>query len=380
YDHNFNEPSNQFPVSATGYFLNGYFFKDHSKTLWYGFRGSLNKEVPPSKKQMALYQHNENEPFSLPSGYIRNLYEDSRRRVWVATNTSLVRYIPERDHFEEIQFFPESESAKRANEILEDSEGLIWITTEDGLYLFDESTQSCKKIPDLPGRAVGDILEDHLHRLWISVWEKGIYVLDKYSFDILKSFEPVEGDSTSLLSKRIRTMYQDSENRIWAGDEYDNGLGLFRLNDSETGFIHYNSAPKASNYIFSNEIRFLAEDSENQLWVGTDGGLQRYDPANDRFQVYPDLINLPSITAYAIDAEGEFWLGTYSGGGLVRMRSEGSGIFGESKGLLHNDTGMSIHTRKLPVDHLGRIYYPTLRGLSVFDPKTETFQNYFEKY
>ncbi|MCB0844983.1 MAG: hypothetical protein KDE26_17145, partial [Bacteroidetes bacterium] len=99
YDHNFNEPSNQFPVSATGYFLNGYFFKDHSKTLWYGFRGSLNKEVPPSKKQMALYQHNENEPFSLPSGYIRNLYEDSRRRVWVATNTSLVRYIPERDHF-----------------------------------------------------------------------------------------------------------------------------------------------------------------------------------------------------------------------------------------------------------------------------------------
>ncbi|MCB0844984.1 MAG: hypothetical protein KDE26_17150, partial [Bacteroidetes bacterium] len=266
-----------------------------------------------------------------------------------------------------------------ANEILEDSEGLIWITTEDGLYLFDESTQSCKKIPDLPGRAVTNILEDHLHRLWISVWEKGIYVLDKYSFDILKSFEPVEGDSTSLLSKRIRTMYQDSENRIWAGDEYDNGLGLFRLNDSETGFIHYNSAPKASNYIFSNEIRFLAEDSENQLWVGTDGGLQRYDPANDRFQVYPDLINLPSITAYAIDAEGEFWLGTYSGGGLVRMRSEGSGIFGESKGLLHNDTGMSIHTRKLPVDHLGRIYYPTRRGLSVFDPKTETFQNYFEK-
>ncbi|MCB0835875.1 MAG: hypothetical protein KDD99_04365, partial [Bacteroidetes bacterium] len=379
YDHNFNEPSNQFPVSANGYFVNGYFFKDHSKTLWYGFRGSLNKEAPPPKKQMTLYQHKKDDPYSLPPTNIRDLFEDSQKRIWVGTsNGGLVRYIPEKDLFQPVKFSPER---RTVNEIYEDSEGLIWVATGRGLFLFDESTQTCQIISAIPAdSAISNILEDHLHRLWVTVWKDGTYVLDRKTGKVLKKFFPVKEDSTSLLSNQIEILYEDSKGRVWLGDRLNNGLGLFRLNESETGFIHYNSASKASNYISRNDIVFLAEDSENQLWVGTGGELQRYDPINDRFQLYPDPINIPSETAYAVDSEGELWLGTYSGGGLVHInsRTQNSSIYGESKGLLHNDILTSYLSQELAINHQGEIYYPTRRGLSVFDPKTETFQNYFE--
>jgi len=62
----------------------------------------------------------------------------------------------------------------------------------------------------------------------------------------------------------------------------------------------------------------LAQDSFGFIWVGTEGGLYRYD--GQRFQVFGLNEGLPSafVNHLHVDAEGTLWAGTYKG--LARLR------------------------------------------------------------
>ncbi len=132
---------------------------------------------------------------------------------------------------------------------------------------------------------------------------------------------------------------------------------------------------KDSLSVGSNEIRFITEDDLGRMWVGTDGGLNLYDHEGDVFYRNTNY-NIPSTNSYAKATNGKLWISTYSGGGLALV---GPGVndvelFGESKGLLHNDI---YDSSELVSDDLGQLWLPTARGLSVFDTKTTSFKNYF---
>ena len=111
------------------------------------------------------------------------------------------------------------------------------------------------------------------------------------------------------------------------------------------------------------------------MWVGTDGGLNLYDRESDNFQKN-NHDNLNSIAGYAKAAGGKMWFIAYSGGGFALV---GPGVndiimFGEEKGLLHNDvTGFD----QLALDNYGKLWLPTMRGLSVFDTNTHQFNSFF---
>lgn len=83
-----------------------------------------------------------------------------------------------------------------------------------------------------------------------------------------------------------------------------------------------------------NEVRAIAQTHDGYIWVGTRGGLARFDGIN--FTCF-DSKNTPaikndSISALCVDREGALWIGT-SGGGLIRLK-EGSFVrFSQTNGL-----------------------------------------------
>ena len=380
YDYNFNLATNPFLKDRPPY----HFLEDKTGLLWLGTRPGLYRQAP-KKQQMALFRHDPNERNSLPSNYIRYLFEDSKKRLWVGTGDGLAMYQPDQENFQVFRNDPANAASLSNNAIKsinEDADGKIWVATYNGLNQWQESTGNFKRFFYQPGETnrIEFLFPDKKQRLWLSIWNKGVFVLEKNTGRVITSFLPDDKNPSSLSSKLIDIFYQDSRGTIWLGDRNDNQFGLYKLNQDEDGFTHYLHIPGDSTSILSNEITLLAEDGKQRLWIGTDAGLNLYDYAKNHFIRYSDLSDViaPSITSFGTDTTGEPWFGTYSGGGLVAVDAEKRSFtaYGETKGLLQNDFSLSELMAK---DDFGRFWLPTQRGLSVFDPETKSFISYFEK-
>ncbi len=107
----------------------------------------------------------------LSSEQILTMLRDSRRRVWIGTDKAVYMCDAERGDVRSM-----SSSEDGANlavlAVIEDSQGGIWVGTKGGgLARYDESSGSLNyytTTDGLPNNTIYGIVEDELHRLWIS--------------------------------------------------------------------------------------------------------------------------------------------------------------------------------------------------------------------
>ena len=108
-----------------------------------------------------------------------------------------------------------------------------------------------------------------------------------------------------------------------------------------------------------NQVQALAQTPEGFLWVGTRGGLARFDGVT--FTTFnsgntPELRS-SSITSLCADHEGTLWVGT-DGGGLVRLRDGVFTHFGKEDGL----AGDTLRVIYESLD--GTLWFGTTNGMS----------------
>ena len=108
-------------------------------------------------------------------------------------------------------------------------------------------------------------------------------------------------------------------------------------------------------------VQAFAQTSDHYLWIGTTGGLVRFDGA--RFTIF-DHENTPEIKENSVFAlmasrDGSLWIGT-EGGGLVRYRSGQFRSYGAREGLSDG------FVRALHEDRAGTIWVGTDNGLLRF--------------
>jgi ligand-binding sensor domain-containing protein/signal transduction histidine kinase len=382
YNNNIHSSGNGMPARI---FTPYNFMEDETGLLWLHARPGMYKQAP-KKRQLELYRHHLNGSGSLPSDTIHYLFEDSKKRFWVGTLNGLALYQPALNNFLTFRHDQHNSATISHNTItaiVEDGDGNIWVGTANGLNLWQESTKTFKRFFYSPEKTFNCLVlySDKKQRLWLSVRNKGIYVLKKSTGEILKTYMPDTNNPTALSSTAISTIYQDSNDNIWLGSysRLNTQAGLFRLNKTEDGFFHYHSNPDLTGSISDKVIFFIAEDGKKRLWIGANVGLNLYDPVKDCFTVFISN-TMNCLTGFCIDKSGEPWFGTYSGSGLVYydMQKKIINAYGESQGLLHNDISLYADCR-ITVDDFGRFWIPTQRGLSVFDPESKLFVSYFEK-
>src|SRR5216683_2656604 len=105
-------------------------------------------------------------------------------------------------------------------------------------------------------------------------------------------------------------------------------------------------------------VQTFAQTADRYLWIGTTGGLLRFDGA--RFQQY-DRENTPAFTdnnifCLMVARDNTLWIGT-EGGGLIRYRNGVFRSFASSDGLT------SSFVRTVYQDHTGQIWIGTDSGL-----------------
>jgi ligand-binding sensor domain-containing protein len=117
--------------------------------------------------------------------YINDIMVDDDGEVWIATESSIIKY----NGGDTVEFKPGGGYwSSYINLIYEDSKGLFWLGTEDGLAKFDgKEFVYYNEENGLKGRSIYEIKEDYKGNIWVGT-NKGLSVI-KYSGEVEKSEE-----------------------------------------------------------------------------------------------------------------------------------------------------------------------------------------------
>jgi len=127
---------------------------------------------------------------------------------------------------------------------------------------------------------------------------------------------------TYISGSNIRSLHFDNnqKNIIWIGTDAE-GLDKF---DKTTGkVVNYRNIP-GQNSVSNNSIQFIHQDDEGILWLATNSGLDKFDPAKEKFLVYTEEDGLPTnyIASILADEFDNLWIATRNG--LSRMTMNGN--------------------------------------------------------
>ncbi len=243
---------------------------------------------------------------------------------------------------------PNGELGNHVQAIVQDQYGFMWFGSQYGLHRWDgHHFKTYLHDPSDPN-SIGDNYIEYIlvakdGSLWLAFWGGGV---DHFRHETGKFTHYREGGwKNGLSSDVVSVILEDRKGNIWIGSQG----GLDRLNPKTGGFTHFNNKKNDPSSLSCNEVRALYEDSEGTLWVGTGfvfddhgaqncGGLNRFHPETETFTRYvykrndPTGLAGPSVRAIFEDSKGNFWVGT-SGDGLQKMnRSTGKFIHYPSKG------------------------------------------------
>ena len=107
-----------------------------------------------------------------------------------------------------------------------------------------------------------------------------------------------------------------------------------------------------------NTVNAIVQTRDGYLWLGTQGGLARFDGV--RFTVFGLTHGLPSVQVRALceDQQGDLWVGT--GGGLCRMRN------GQFERFTPEDGLAGINVAAIARGNQGEVWVGTTDGLSLW--------------
>lgn len=130
-----------------------------------------------------------------------------------------------------------------------------------------------------------------------------------------------------------------------------------------------------------NEVTSIVQDKDGFIWIGTRGGLNRYDGYEFKIfnQVPGDsnsLVN-PSIETLFVDSKGNIWIGTKSGG--VSKYNPVTGVFTNIVSNYKNENEILSSNRILTFyeDKKGKVWMGTWnQGLVIYDEETNTSRQF----
>lgn len=360
--------------------------EDRYGYLWIGTNGGGLDVFDYKDNIFVNFCNLKNDPNSISSNDVYSIYEDRSGVIWIGTFrggiSKLNRAKMQFAHYYSSPTDTNSLSSNFVWGIYEDENSTLWIGTYGGgLDAFDKKQNQWKHYRHDPKNShslnqdkVRLSFRDHYGQFWIATDGGGFAKFDRKS----GSFQRYQHDPqnpNSLSHDGIRAIYEDSDGYFWIGT-FGGGLNKF---DPRTGkFIHYISEPLNPYSISNNYVRAILQDNSGNFWIGTEGGgLNKFVPASGKFYhfradpVDRKMLSNDYIFSIYKDKSGNLWIGTW-GGGLNKLDPERLKFsrYTEENGLADNVIYGILE------DDQGSLWMSSNKGLSAFDPKTETFTNY----
>jgi signal transduction histidine kinase/ligand-binding sensor domain-containing protein/DNA-binding response OmpR family regulator len=396
--------------------------EDNNKYIWIGTNQGLSRYNPVTE-ELHTYFHDPDVPGSVSSDRIRSLGMDNTGRLWIGTfNAGLNFYNPSEDDFTRVEFDSLNvKSPLYIKTILQAKDGKMWIgTLGDGIYCFRPSGSKTDSVFNyrtenqnhtLSNNFVYSFFEDS-EGIIVAGTREGLNILDKTKNSFERIVSP--GFSNSNMNDYYRSVIRDRSGKLWIGT-WDGLIVSDSFEAIRSGHFELIKHNRNLHHSISyDQILNIFQDRSGVVWVGTENGLNKYDPYQNQFQQLSgeafDNLKVPTATAFypyksgmliltltdgilfkngnqltpvvenfhsmarnerfyslLADAENNIWAGSYNGY-LVKINSRGK------------ITTYRHSRRNIPIYSVVQGKNDTLmigtggEGLKYFNTKTETFQ------
>ena len=383
---------------------NFFIFEDNEERLW----------VHPRGGGFSLYDQTEdalipfyNEPFSpewMFSNMMHSAYSDRQGNLWMCTRShGLEKVIFYDDTKFKSILLNDNVNSTIGNDvrpIFEDSFGNIWAATKDGkIHLYDADMNE-KGFLNNRGD-VGDgtplegiaycITEDSEKNIWIGTKGEGVYRLTRResenSFDILH-FRNDPEEIYSLSDDNVYSIFEDQNRNIWIGT-FGGGVNLILYGDKESRVINHRNELTGYPFHLGDQVRIITADKYGNICMGTTLGFIMFDadfkkPGDIDFRLYvrskndQRSIGANDIIDIFTTQSGDTFIGTFGGGisKIEKTDSLGFPVAFQTYGTAHGLPSNIILS--LQEDHRGNLWVGSEGGLTKFNRREQTFENFSE--
>ncbi|ULQ53176.1 ligand-binding sensor domain-containing protein [Flavihumibacter fluvii] len=344
--------------------------QDEKGFLWIASRNSLQRY---DGLRFLNFSHKQNDPASIPDAAISSMALDKKNRLWVSTSKNTVGYLdvnslvftpipirpveaekgrsiltlhPDRDgnillifHGGEYitydekrrEFTSESNPFKLPDgwKLLytwQDHNRNYWVGTNEGLFKYNpvsklssyrgHNTENDPVISEFGElRMVVNAYLDKTNCFWITSWNTGSLLVYSYA---INTREKTEWQDKVL--RALKNMYFDfyGVTEMKDGSIWFSGNNLFARADVKKKTVQPMQANISGEYnMLYDNVNLLFEDRENNLWIATNKGLLRFNPAAQKFTAvqnkYPgrDTSYTPDVTDFLQTQDGEILVSTW---------------------------------------------------------------------
>ena len=270
--------------------------EDHKGNIWVGSSNYGLNKMDIKTGKFTRYQNNPDNPKSISSNRIFCIYETKdRKTVWVGTGNGLNKFNPEDTSF---TYFSKKDGLNNdvILGILEDNNGLFWLTTMDGLYKFEPGTgRVIKRYDESDGLQSNEFnerasLKDRSGKIYVG-GNNGISIFDPdklvenhfippvYIVDFLLFNKSMSIDSTSILKQSIiqtKEIHLDYKDYVFSFEfaalnyiNSDKNQYMYKMEGFDKDWIPTDSKRRFVTYtnLDHNEYFFKVKASNNDgIW------------------------------------------------------------------------------------------------------------------
>jgi signal transduction histidine kinase/ligand-binding sensor domain-containing protein len=286
----------------------------------------------------------------IPSNTIRNIFVDSKNRMWIGTTEGLA-YL-ENDKIKIVDLGTKKVTGNFVRTISE-SNGNIWIGTEEGLAFIDSKNPGkANRVPNLNYR-VSLMDQKNDSTAIIGTFEKIILEFDTKRLKIKKVI-PINGIPTCLLR------FNDS---FWIGTS----SGVLKTDLS--------LRPQTTLSKLKDEFIYgLTNDSEGNFWISSNGGIIKYNPKTDQIFRFNqnDGIQASEFNGYSTfkDKNGRIYMGGIRGLNYFHPKEINTPIT-EPKNILTNES------TKIKIKNIS-YFEESTKGNEIISPENVDFNRKFK--
>jgi signal transduction histidine kinase/ligand-binding sensor domain-containing protein/DNA-binding response OmpR family regulator len=270
-------------------------------------------------EKMQLWTPNE----GLSNSHISQIYQDSQGYIWIATENGLNKF--NGYNFTVYSEQPDDSTSLRGNyvyTVLEDKRGIFWVGSMGGLLQYDRE-KDCfhpfliqDKIPFYLDRVTW-LLEDRQGNIWVSYPNNGTICLDA------ETLKPTfyNKNNSEIKDDNIDCAYEDSFGNLWLGTKVN---GVYLFNPETKSVKHFKYNPAVPGNLSDDRVFSICEDSFGRILVGTlGGGVNIFDRPTQTFTTMKsgNSVLENQIFSMKLNKNGELWLGT-DGAGIIRYNAE----------------------------------------------------------
>ncbi|MEJ2103160.1 MAG: two-component regulator propeller domain-containing protein [Ignavibacteriaceae bacterium] len=319
-------------------------------------------------------------PEGLSNSTVNYIFQDSNGFLWISTNDGLNRY--DGNNIKVFKNDPNDSTTIPTNDcyaIAEDADGYIWIGVSNNIFAKYDPKDETFHSYHLETAHVTKIsysysaLLDSKGNLWFGSTYHGIQKFNKSK----NKFEQIHLDASNNNTQwgNIFSITELKNGNILVAD-YANGINIYneKLNLFQPYYIKANFNP--------TEIQLIYEDMSGNIWLGGRNQLIKFSPSYyttedfNLFSLIKNPTNYDNITGIVQDDEGYLWTSVYSQGlyridlktkNIERINYTNNEVNSYGRDVINN-----IYKDKYGVIWLG-IWG---KGLIKFDPLSEPFNFY----